>query len=152
MPAELEMGVIISHLNVFNAGTLPPPCWMTFVKLYSKNLIFLSHWIVLFRCWMQTVMFHKYLRIVILVLRNTARQTYSGGHRFATIRAGNSTILSRQCDHVCRPNKGWLLPCFYIYSVWLVHLDTKALTDFVFFVVPNALLRCRIVALLLSRR
>ena len=65
-------------------------------------------------------------------------------HQLPTcIRAGHATILSRQRDHVFRPQSCYVLP---YYNICLAtpskHRD---LNIFRIFLVPEALLRCRVV-------
>ena len=50
-------------------------------------------------------------------------------------RAGHATTQSRQCYHVFRLHKCWLL-----YSLRLLHLDAESLTFFIFFRVTEVLL------------
>ena len=38
-----------------------------------------------------------------------------------------------------------LIIALCLYSMWLLHLDTKTLTFCLFFLVPEALLHCRVV-------
>ena len=47
---------------------------------------------------------------------------------------------------LCCKAKNLFIIALRIYLVWLLHLDTKILKLFVFFLVPNAQLRCRVVA------
>ena len=61
-------------------------------------------------------------------------------------RAGHATILPRQLDHVFRPQSCLLLQYYYIYcGQWLPYPHTETKIFFKFFLVPEALLRCRIV-------
>ena len=64
-------------------------------------------------------------------------------------RAGHATPLLRQRDHAWYQTQKLLIIALCVYSMWLLHIDTKALTFFLFFLGTEALLhtllRCRIV-------
>ena len=61
-------------------------------------------------------------------------------------RARHVTTLPLQRGHVFRQaTKWWLLSYDTVYSLWPLDLDTETLKCFLFFLVTEALLRCRVV-------
>ena len=60
-------------------------------------------------------------------------------------RAGHATTLPRQRDHVFRP-QNLLFVALYFSSLWLLHLDTETIAFLEFFLVTEAQLHCRDVA------
>ena len=51
--------------------------------------------------------------------------------------------LLQQCDYAFKPFFCIIALCLYRCSLWLLHLDNETLTFLVFFLVTEALLRCR---------
>ena len=66
-------------------------------------------------------------------------------------RAGHATTLQQQRDYMFSATLLLVIELF-LYSLRLLHLDTKTLNFFEFILVPKALLRCRVVATLYNCR
>ena len=67
-------------------------------------------------------------------------------------RAGQQTTIPRQRDLVFRPQNCWLQHytryrylAIFVVGLWLLHLDTEAVTFFESFLVLEALFHCRVV-------
>ena len=95
--------------------------------------------------------FVLFLQFITDMLLCSIQHTATKHKKCTEVRAGHAKTLPRQRDRIFRPQKCCLLHYYryrvpyYRYSLWVLYLDNETITFLQFFLVPEDLLRCRVV-------
>ena len=94
--------------------------------------------------------FVLFLQFITGMLLCSIQHTAKKHKKCTEVRAGHAKTLPRQRDRIFRPQKCCLLHYYWyrttVYSLWVLYLDNETITFLQFFLVPEDLLRCRVVA------
>ena len=92
---------------------------------------------------------HVFVLFLTGMLLCSIQHTATKHKKCTEVRAGHAKTLPRQRDRIFRPQKCCLLHYYWyrttVYSLWVLYLDNETITFLQFFLVPEDLLRCRVV-------